>query len=203
LDSYNRAGDKASSNFDQRHILNLSYVYDLPFFSKSSGLTKTFLGGWQWSGITTFQSGVPFNISYAIFPDNAGSGNGVDGRSSNSRPDLVGNAHSAPCQTAAGAGPFLFNECAFAAPQGLTFGNAGRNLLNLPFRTNFDMGIFKHFAIKESKAIEFRWETFNIFNHTQFSAVRGGFDGPNSATFLRAYKTHDPRIMQFGLKVLF
>jgi hypothetical protein len=49
----------------------------------------------------------------------------------------------------------------------------------LPFRTNFDMGLFKRFAIKESTAVEFRWETFNTFNHTQFfgpAAVNGDRD---------------------------
>jgi hypothetical protein len=200
LDSYNRAGNRASSNFDQRHILNIAYVYDLPFFSKSSGLRKTFLGGWQWSGITTFQSGVPFNIAFTGFPDNAGVGNNVDGRSSNSRPDLVGDPYAASCQTSPGPGPFLFNPCAFAAPRGLTFGDVGRNLLHLPFRTNFDMGLFKRFPIKESRAFEFRWETFNTFNHTQFSAVHGGF---GSSNFLTASRAHDPRIMQLALKFLF
>jgi len=200
LDSYNIAGNRASSNFDQRHILNLSYVYDLPFFRKSAGLTKTLLGGWQWSGITTFQSGVPFNVGFTGFPDNAGVGNNVDGRSTNARPDLAGNAHATPCTPSPGPGPLLFNPCAFAAPQGLTFGDVGRNYLNLPFRTNFDMGLFKSFHIKEAKAIEFRWETFNTFNHTQFSDVDGRF---GAATYLTATQTHDPRIMQFALKFLF
>jgi hypothetical protein len=200
LDSYNIAGNKASSNFDQRHILNLSYVYDLPFFSKSSGLTRTLLGGWEWSGITTFQSGTPFNVAFTAFPDNAGVGNNVDGRSSNARPDLAGNPGAAPCMPSPGPGPLLFNPCAFAAPRGLTFGDVGRNFLYLPFRSNFDMGLFKSFKIKESKSFEFRWETFNTFNHTQFSAVDGGLGSP---TFMTATSAHDPRIMQFALKFIF
>jgi hypothetical protein len=206
LDSYNLAGNKASSNFDQRHILNISYVYDLPFFTKSSGLKKSLLGGWQWSGITTIQTGIPFNVINPTNPDNAGTGNGVDGRTSNSRPDLVGDPNAAPCATAVsaspGPGPLLFNPCAFALPTGLTFGSTPRNLLYLPRRTNFDMGIFKHFTIKESKAIEFRWETFNTFNHTSFSRFHQSF-GVAGSTFLLPRTAHDPRIMQFGLKFLF
>ena len=99
-----------------------------------------------------------------------------------------------------GPGPLLFNPCAFAAPRGLTFGNTPRNFLNLPYRTNFDMGIFKHFVPKESTAIEFRWETFNTFNHTQFSGIDSDF---GSSTFLTATSAHDPRIMQFALKFIF
>ena len=207
VDSYNLRANRSSSNFDQRHILNISYVYDLPFFNKSSGLLKTFLGGWQWSGITTFQTGTPTlcpgcspsNLSNTEFGDNAGVGNGVG---TGSRPDLAGNPHASPCQPSTAPGPYLFNPCAFTAPQGLTFGNVGRNFLNLPHRTNFDMGLFKHFPIKESLALEFRAESFNTFNHTQFSGVDTAFS-PTSTTFLTATSTHLPRILQLGLKLLF
>jgi hypothetical protein len=197
VDSFNLNANKASSNFDERHILNISYVYDLPFFNKSSGLKKTLLGGWQWSGITSSQSGVPINIINTVFGDNAGVGNGVG---TGSRPDLAGNPHAAPCTTSSAPGPLLFNPCAFAAPQGLTFGNVGRNTLNRPYHTNFNMGLFKSFPIKESTSVEFRWETYNTFNHTQFNHVRRSF---GSSDFLTATDTHDPRIMQFALKFIF
>jgi hypothetical protein len=207
LDSYDLAGNKASSTYDQRHIVAISWVYDLPFFQKSSGLKKTLLGGWEWSGIMRSQSGTPlqdgggtFGIQNTVFSDNAGVGNGVEGRGSGSRPDLAGNPHAAPCMPTPGPGPLLFNPCAFVDSRGLTFGDTPRNFLNLPYRTNFDMGIFKNFAIKESKAIEFRWETFNTFNHTQFSGVDTSF---GSSTYLTAITAHDPRIMQFALKFLF
>jgi Carboxypeptidase regulatory-like domain/TonB-dependent Receptor Plug Domain len=202
VDSYNLPGTRASSNFDQRHILNISYVYDLPFFNKSSGLKKSLLGGWQWSGITTFQSGIPFNVTNSVFGDNAGVGNSIG---AGSHPDLVGNPHATPCQASAGFGPLLFNPCAFAAPQGLTFGNVGRNTLNLPHRTQFDMGLFKHFPIKEAMSVEFRLETFNTFNHTQFgpSATNSVDRQFGSSTFLTAQSAHAPRIVQLGLKFLF
>jgi len=203
VDSYNFKTNRASSNFDQRHILNVSYVYDLPIFNKASGLKKTLLGGWEWSGIISAQTGIPLNITNTVFGDNAGVGNGVG---TGSRPDVVGDPYATPCIPQPGPGPLLFNPCAFAAPRGLTFGNVGRNFLRLPHRTNFDMGLFKRFPIKESTAIEFRWETFNTFNHTQFTtdatnnSVTRGF---GSSTFLEAKNTHDPRIMQFALKFIF
>jgi hypothetical protein len=208
VDSYNLRANRGSSSFDERHILNISYVYDLPFFNKSSGLTKTLLSGWQWSGIITSQSGTPTlcpgcnpppDLANTIFGDSAGVGNGVG---TGSRPDLVGNPHATPCQASTAPGPYLFNPCAYAAPQGLTFGNVGRNSLNLPHRTQFDMGLFKHFPIKEAVSVEFRAEAFNIFNHTQFSGVDTNFD-PASTTFLTATQTHLPRILQFGLKFVF
>jgi hypothetical protein len=174
----------------------------LPLFSKSSGLTKTALGGWEWSGITTFQTGIPFNVTNGMVGDNAGVGNGVG---TGSRPDLAGNPNATPCQPSGGLGPLLYNPCAFADPQGLTFGNVGRNSLRLPHRTQFDMGLFKHFPIKEAVSVEFRAEAFNIFNHTQFgpSATDSVDRQFGSSTFLTAQQAHLPRILQLGLKFIF
>jgi hypothetical protein len=182
FNSYNLNSFRASSNFDQRHVFNIGYVYDLPIF-KGSGMTHKLLGGWQWSGITTIQSGTPFSIYNAggsnsiggsVPGDNAGVGSGV-ASSGSSWPDLVADPKKGVPPTLAGngLGPFYFNPSAFVAPQGLTFGDAGRNILNNPFRTNFDMALLKHFAITETKYFEFRAEAFNVFNHTEYSWLGG------------------------------
>jgi Carboxypeptidase regulatory-like domain len=177
FNSYNLNSFRASSNFDQRHVFNVGYVYDLPFF-KGSGLTHKLLGGWQWSGITVIQTGTPFSIYNAggsgVPGDNAGVGSGV-ATSGSSWPDVVGNPKVGipPTLAGNGLGPFYFNPSVFVAPQGLTFGDAGRNILNNPVRTNFDMALLKHFAVTESRYFEFRAEAFNIFNHTEYSWLGG------------------------------
>jgi len=197
VDSYNLARTRASSNFDQRHILTFSYVYNLPFFKKP-GLTHTALGGWEISGVTTIQTGTPFSVTNGTdFADAAGVANGVG---TGSFADIVGNPRSGFVRNVGDEGPRLYNPDAYAAPQGLTFGNSGRNSLVNPRRTNFDMSFFKHFPIKESVAFEFRWDMFNIFNHTQFSAIDNSL---GSATFLEATSAHAARIMQFGAKIVF
>ena len=181
VDSYNFKTNRASSNFDQRHVFTFSYIYDLPFF-KATGLTHLLLGGWQYSGITSFQTGSPFNVTNGgvsnstqyISADNAGVANGVG---TGSRPDVVGNPNKDAIPqgyTANIYGPLLVNPAAFAAPQGLTFGNASRNDARNPHQINFDMAIYKHFAIKESAALEFRAEAFNVFNHTEWGYIAGG-----------------------------
>ncbi len=213
VDSYNLQRTWASSNFDQRHILNLGYVYDIPFFTRK-GFAHTLLGGWQLSGLITFQTGTPFSLSDGLF--NAGVGNGTG---AGSYLDIVGNPYSTP-NVPAGIpgvyGPLLFNPAAFAAPEGLTFGTSQRNVMRNPRRTNFDMGLFKHFEIREEKAIEFRAEGFNVFNHTQWNGVNTGtscFAGADfnagdasclaNNNFLRPGGAHNPRILQLGLKFLF
>ena len=174
VNSYDPSASRASSSFDQRHLLNVGWVYDLPLFRKP-GLSHTLLGGWQWSGIASYSTGSPFSITNgANFPDNAGVGNGVG---TASYPDLIGNPNAGvPPASEVSSGSyarFLYNPGAFAAPQGLTFGNAGRNILRNPSRTNFDMALFKRFAIKETMAFEFRAEAFNIFNHTEWLPIAG------------------------------
>jgi len=261
INSYALSSFRASSNFDQRHTISLGYVYDLPFL-KGHSLTDKLLGGWEWSGITLFQSGTPFTVYNSGSPvfdtiydpatgsfgtygtiapnDNAGSGSGfsqianLSGLTGGSHPDLVGNpkfgAQNAPDP---GYGPLLYNPAAFVAPRGLTFGDAGRNILNNPWRTNFDMALLKHFAVTESKYFEFRAEAFNVFNHTEYSWLGGdgGSAGSNSGAgntdstvfcyggannsagdpsclpsptgFLRPGAAHEARILQLALKFIF
>jgi hypothetical protein len=208
VDSFNPASNRASSNFDQRHILNISYVWDLPFF-KGKGVAHNVLGGWEYSGITSFSTGTPFSATFADVSDNAGVANGVG---TSSRPDLVGDPNSSFTQVQVqGLGPQFYNPAAFAAPRGLTFGTAGRNILRNPHRINFDMALFKHFAITERLGFEFRAEAFNIFNHTQWGGIAGdsgsaGGAGNNSFpsdNFAYVSSAHNPRILQLGAKFIF
>src|SRR5262249_24290806 len=119
VNAYDIASNRASSNFDLRHNFSISYVYGLPFF-KGSGLTHSLLGGWQISGITVAQTGLPFTVTNGTsFGDNAGVGNGVG---TGSRPDLVGNPGSVTADQKSEAstvfGPLAFNPGAFAVPTG-------------------------------------------------------------------------------------
>jgi len=227
VDSYDPNRTRASSNFDQRHNFTVSYVYAFPFF-KSPGVAHTLLGGWQVSGITTAQSGIPFTVTNGTtYGDNAGVGNGIG---TGSFPDLVGNPNVIPAGIQADFdtfGKLAYNPAAFTTPMGLTFGDVGRNSLRYPGRLNFDFGLFKRFAFKEHYAFEFRWENFNVFNHTQLDQVSGNlssggagatspqgcvagsnFADPNTVAcvnsgFLTYTGAHLPRIMQFGLRFQF
>jgi hypothetical protein len=119
-------------------------------------------------------------------------------------------------------GPLLFNPAAYDFPTGLTFGDSGRDSLNMPRRTNFDMGLFKRFAVRESVAMEFRAEAFNVFNHPQWNGVNNTTCGldfnsgssecvfgdpangvPTANTFLHPSGAHNPRIGEFALKIIF
>ena len=213
VDSYNLVLNRASSDFDQRHLLNLGWVYDLPFFTKK-GLAHTLLGGWQWSGIMTFQTGTPFSVTDGLYGPGVGNGIGAG-----SYLNIIGDPNSKPNvgNVQGVTGPLLYNPAAFAAAQGLSFGTAQRNVLRNTTNTNFNMGLFKRFSITEAKAFEFRAEAFNVFNHTQFRNIGNNstscFAGPNNSpgdpsclnnsNFLRPGSAHNPRILQLGMKFLF
>ena len=206
VNAYNFAANRASSNFDQRQILNFSYIWDLPFF-RGAGLRHALLGGWQYSGILGISTGTPFSVTNPT--DSAGVAAGVG---SGSRADLVGDPNTGFSRvSSAGTGPLWYNPAAFAVPTALTFGDSGRNVLRNPRRTNFDMALFKHFTIKESLAFEFRAEAYNVFNHTEWGSIAGdggsaGGAGNNSlgaGQFLYITTVHNARILQLALKFIF
>jgi hypothetical protein len=93
-----------------------------------------------------------------------------------------------------------FNTRAFAHNAPGTFGNSGRNIVFGPGLANVDVAVAKHFPITEQVRLQFRGEFFNLFNHANFNE-------PNSTitagTYGRITSALDPRILQFGLKLLF
>ncbi|MGA7573296.1 MAG: TonB-dependent receptor [Terriglobales bacterium] len=195
--SYDLRENKASSNFDQRHLATVSYVYQLPLknFPRNfidvieerepqtagaapkgdccSRLRNEILDGWELSGVTLLQSGTPFTVINSAgntgisLTDNAGVSSGLGIAAS--YPDVEKGVRLGwPGNNSQSLGPLIGNPSQFVAPRGLTFGDAGRNFLNNPGRVNFDVALLKHFKIGESGLLEFRAEMFNLFNHTQF-----------------------------------
>ena len=143
------------------------------------------LDGWELSGVTLVQSGTPFTVINSAgntgisLTDNAGVSSGLGIAAS--YPDVVKGLPS-PGNNARSFGPLIGNPAQFVAPRGLTFGDAGRNFLNNPGRTNFDIAVLKHFKIREASRLEFRAEAFNVFNHTQFRVYDP--DNPGAAEIM-------------------
>jgi len=192
MNAYNIRQSWATSDFDQRHLLNLAYVWRLPHLSgdlerwihehedskgpatSDSTWLRRLADDWEIAGITGFQSGTPYsvingggNTGVAVL-DNAGI---LNGAGIESYPDVLGNPRGrAPsgARNPQSIGPVFGNAAAFVAPQGLTFGTAGRNLMNNPSTLNFNVSVLKHFKLTESSELEFHADAFNVFNHTQF-----------------------------------
>ena len=194
--------DKGPGGYDIRHRLSVSYVWELPFGKGRpvalSGPADWILGGWQLSGITTFEGGVPLGVGYAV--DNTG-GLGT-------RPDLIGDPNRAS------SNPPLqwFDTSAFTPPTPmdqviagglsplLAAGNAGRAPIIGPGIKNWDIGIYKNFRATERIRVQVRGELFNAFNHVNWgnpSATLG------VATFGRIFSAGQAREIQLSMKISF
>jgi hypothetical protein len=190
---FNKRADKALAPHDYRYRYVASFVYDLPFGrgrafgSGLNGVMNQIIGGWQVNGIAQFQTGFPITVRRTGDPLAVGTDGAV-------RPDAI-------CNPPGGERTIqrFFNTACFSAPAD-RFGNAGRSTVRGPGLHVWDMSIFKNFAIRERVSVQFRSEFFNAFNHPNWNAP-GRDLGASSFGIISS--AQDPRIIQFGLKVLF
>ena len=173
-----RMRNYGSGSFDRRHVMTIDYVYNLPQASKKwdNKFSKIALDGWQISGVNTHQVGAPSGIGYALSYSadlTGGTGNGLDSRV----------VTVAKVTDAAPAGQW-FNVDAIKPPTAAYsvngIGTAAKTLFTNPGLNNWDLSLFKNFRLgsNEARRLQFRWETYNTFNHTQYTGVdtTGRFD---------------------------
>ncbi len=179
--------EEGLNSYDQPQNLNINFIYELPFFKHSGNFAGKILGGWEASGNAGFGSGLPFTVT--VSGDRAGVGGGTQ------RPNVVGPLNIT------GSVIGYFNTNAFApAPLG-TFGNEGSNVLRGPgVSDDVTLNFYRNFAIRESRALRFGAEFFNIFNHPNFSAVGNVF---GSATYGNLTAALDARHIQFSARLTF
>src|SRR5579884_3457536 len=189
--------DNGPSGYDRRNVAVVNFIYDIPVFRHSqSRFVRSTVGGWQVSGIVTMESGLPLNLGLS---GNQG-GNFVGG---SNRPDLTGSIsyEHAVSPTQAQVIQYI-NPSAFAFPALGAWGTLGHNALRGPGMDNWNISLFKSFSLSESRGsrLELRLETFNTWNHTEFSGVNTTFGNSNFGQF---NSTFDPRILQLGAKIYF
>jgi len=200
VDPFNFKLTRALSAWDLTHNFVATYRYQLPlerFSSRMRWLTQ----GWAISGITRASTGFP--VTLAVHGDNSLEGsipNGVNNHSLD-RPDYIGGSLGLNGDPRNGR-PY-FNTAAFTENALGSPGTASRRSFHGPGSLNFDLALLRNFNISETKALQFRLETFNTFNHAQFfgpAAVNGDF---GTGTFGYVVKAAPPRLMQLALKFTF
>ena len=210
---YDWSADKGNCDFNLPQVFVFSYAYELPFGKgkafggNMSGAANALVGGWQISGITTVESGAPFTVTA-----NATDVANINPSSETERANLTGQAAnpSGFKQTV----ETWYNPAAFTTPAPYTFGNEGRNTLRGPDDINFDFALLKNFRVAEGKQVQFRAETFNIFNRANFAPPGGGSSGGfatlggeagtavNGTNFMHIFSAAAAREIQFSLKFL-
>jgi hypothetical protein len=200
VNPFNYRAEYGISAYDVKHNFVLSYNYELPaekLFRSKNRLTE----GWAISGITRFSTGLP--VTLASNGDNFlvnAQNNGINSVSidlPNVAPGNLEINHNPR------NGQPYFHTALFSPNSLGTQGNAARRPFYGPGINNFDVAFHKVTKLTEGKSLEFRFETFNTFNHTQFDGS-GSVDGNiNDATFGKVVKAAPPRISQVALKFLF
>jgi hypothetical protein len=177
------------------HRLVSSFVYEIPVgrgrkhLSNANRVVDALLGGWQVNGIVTFQSGFSMTLTAADV-------GGLNDVQNTNRPDIVGEIHPDGFQPTIDR---WFNTDAFRQPAAGFLGNAGRSIMRQPGINIWDTGLFKNFTITERVSTQFRFESFNTWNHTQWDApIRNVADN----RFGRILGTRAARVNQLGLKIL-
>ena len=193
---YNIAGEYGPAQYDIRNMFNADFVYALPFFRAQQGFAGHVLGGWQLGGLVYMNGGIPLTVTTSADPTGLGL---LDSASAaGARPNQVGDPN-------AGQGIHTrtnwFNKSAFANSTSATVpGTEPRGAVRGPGWQRWDLALYKNINIGERVKFQFRGETFNTFNHTNYSGVTTS-NTSSLYGFVTSYR--DPRIIQLGGKLNF
>ena len=204
MNNYDIWADYGAANWDVPHRFVVSWVYEPPFFKSSSNkLLKYVVAGWQITGITTLQSGIPANITFGADRANIG----IAGLQ---RPNLIGAVPELNCQpNTGGATPAArreliscYDPSAFALPDQFTFGNAPRNVLRGPDYKVTDLAFMKNIPIRDMR-VQLRAEVFNLFNRANFGNPNTSFGSAGFGRISTLATGATMRRIQLGAKLIF
>ena len=225
---YNINGDYGRAVYDRTNILTFDGVYELPWYRDQKGVAGHLIGGWEFTGLYTINSGLPLTVTlssaggpicYACTTTatqtsvlglaNGGLANDSAGLGIMNSPDPASLRPNQVLNPNNGYGQKIhtrlnwFYRPAFVSPTAaaVQVGNEKRGAINGPGYNRLDMGIFRNFKIHEGITFQLRGEAFNLANHTNFQAV--GTTGTTATTFGQVTSARDNRILQVAGKITF
>jgi hypothetical protein len=189
---YDTLMDYGPASYNRTNVFTVGHTYYLPFgkgqhwLSNATGFLGQVVSGWQWSGFTTLESGMPFNATLAS--------NGSLNSTMSLRPNQIGN----PFAGTPNDRNQWFNPAAYAVPGPYLFGDASRNGLTGPPLYSFDWALTKNFKISERFNLQFNWQVFNAFNFTNLQNPSNTNTDTPTAGIITDIQA-PMRNMQFGL----
>jgi Carboxypeptidase regulatory-like domain/TonB dependent receptor len=187
-----RSFDDGLSREDVPHNFRFSNVWQLPRANVHRVLGAV-INGWMMNSMVTWQSGFPFTVT-------SGRDNSFTGINRDRADFLGGDADLGSDRPHGEMVARYFDTSKFTVNAIGTFGNSAKNMLRGPGYFNTDLALLKMTTVREGVDVQFRAEFFNIFNNVNFNAPNSNV---SSAQFGRITSALDPRIVQFGLKLLF
>ena len=183
---------------DRRHIVTGNFVWDIPYFRAQQGFAGHVLGGWEVSGLQTFQTGLPATVASNQSIDPTGA-DCLGPSPCSFRANQVGDPNANQPHSFEN----WFNTAAFTSPVAgqTTAPSEGPGALRLPGFWRTDLGVFKNLKFTERFGGQFRFESFNAFNHLNPICCASLTLG--NANFGKIRSARDPRILQLALKLNF
>jgi hypothetical protein len=194
--SYDFREDYGPSSTNTPQILEVNYIYEVPFFRSQRGLEGHVLGGWEISGVSSFVSGSSFTVGQQVDPFATVGPNGLGMKQNGDiamRPDQTAPIHMTKTRTE------WFSPSSFAVANG-HFGSERYGSLLGPGVQKWDIATMKNVNLGEHLRFQLRGEYFNAFNHTNFNGVDSSLEDGN---FGQVTTAHEPRIIQIGAKLYF
>ena len=199
--------ERASGDFDVRHVFSGDLVYHLPYghgqsFGNHAGIAPVLFGDWQVSSIVSARTGLPVNVTV-----DRSSSSVATGYTTNQRPNRVPGVSLVPM-----AGTAIhnwINPAAFSTTfVNGAYGNAGRNLVRAPNLWQADMALARNVPLRESLDLQFRAEFFNVFNRAQYGSPLADVTGAGFGSIVTEANTGPvgtgtPRQIQFLLELRF
>ena len=199
--SFDLAAERGNSDFDIRHRASVNFIYEPNIGRGRDHLNAGFLGrvleGWSLSSIISAETGHPYDIFGLTDANHTGQ---------YARVTIIGPLAQPPHtdKTYTGPNPAGLDTTLFDVQP-----NAGKNHFYGPSYWNADIATLKNTSLTERLKLQFRFEVYNLFNHTQFGQPYNFFwagnssFGQSSSTLTRADGTTSARQMQFALKLIF
>jgi hypothetical protein len=204
-DTYDTANLWGPSEYDTRHIVLINYLYHLPFFKDQSKLSGKVLGGWEIAGVAQFQTGTPCGIGanndYAGVGETGSFGCGSEGQFwvLNGSPTING-GFAGPVTNS--SSPHWFTASVTPPPTGTFNLQSGvRDSVYGPGFQDWNLSLYKQFAINERTGFQFRAEAYDFINHPNWSAPN--FNPTSSQFGMITSKTGLARNLQLSLKYYF
>jgi hypothetical protein len=199
--SYDIRSEYGRAALDRRHVFTANYVYEVPFFKNRNDIVEAVLGGWQASGIVTFQTGLPLTVTTSNY-DPSGLGF-ISALVAGGRPNVICDPNQGGAQTQGqwfNTACFTPNPLATSTSVPNIVGTAGRGIVHGPGTRRVDFTLAKniYFGSESHRMrLQLRGEAFNIFNWTNFRAIQTNV---TAATFGQVLSVRDPRTLQFAAK---
>jgi len=207
---WNLKYEKGNTGYDRRQIFQGNYIYSLPIFNKSQGLSHSLLGGWQVAGTFVKETGEPQASGFGGVNDPVGLGGGYTNFANIVNPihyhHKVGDWFDTFANGGVGslaADPQAPPTAGYSGGPNLGFGDGRKDSFVGPGRVDFTTSLYKTFTFTERAHLEFRAESYNTFNHTEFNSINASWSNSTGGQYGTATGDWGPRILQLGSRIVF